>query len=53
MKTGSKPSSLRHLQSAGDFKFSIVDIPLFSFSPPLAVGFVPANFTANSCHANR
>jgi hypothetical protein len=50
--TSSKPG-LRPLRSAGEFKFSIVDIPLFSFSPPVAVSFVPANFVANLVRANR
>jgi hypothetical protein len=27
MQTGIKPSSLRHLQCAGQFKFSIIDLP--------------------------
>jgi hypothetical protein len=43
MQTGVKPGSLRHLQCAGQFTFSIIDLPYISFSPPGAVGFIEAN----------
>jgi hypothetical protein len=44
--TGVKPGSLRHLQCAGQFTFSIIDLPYLSFSPPGAVGFIEAKSVA-------